>query len=265
MPGLIIFIIIVLLAVSYYAENRRRSKQKAMLPANFRELLLQHILYYRSLKASDKIRFEEKIKEFLSYVNIHGVNTQVNPLDKLLIASSAVIPAFGFESWHYYNLHDILLYGDSFARENFSTDTGTQNTSGMVGTGALQRMMILSKPALHAGFLDVTGKHNTGIHEFVHLLDKADGETDGVPEHLLGKELITEWVNVVNEEMEKIMNGRSDINPYGATNKTEFFAVASEYFFQRPDLFKENHPQLFALMEKIFRQSPSYSQAAPSF
>ncbi|MEO7045071.1 MAG: zinc-dependent peptidase, partial [Ferruginibacter sp.] len=53
-----------------------------------------------------------------------------------------------------------------------------------------------------------------------------------------------------------IMEDQSDINVYGATNKAEFFAVASEYFFERPDLFKEKHAQLYELMTKIFHQDP---------
>jgi Mlc titration factor MtfA (ptsG expression regulator) len=61
----------------------------------------------------------------------------------------------------------------------------------------------------------------------------------------------------MNEKITAIQKGSSDINPYGAVSKTEFFAVAAEYFFERPDLFKTKHPQLFALMEKAFIQQPT--------
>ncbi len=47
----------------------------------------------------------------------------------------------------------------------------------------------------------------------------------------------------------------ADINPYGGTNKQEFFAVASEYFFERPKLFKQKHPELYKLLEEIFQQN----------
>jgi hypothetical protein len=53
-----------------------------------------------------------------------------------------------------------------------------------------------------------------------------------------------------------ILAGQSDINYYGASNKAEFFAVTSEYFFNQPELFKENHPELFELMCLIFNQNP---------
>jgi MtfA peptidase len=58
------------------------------------------------------------------------------------------------------------------------------------------------------------------------------------------------------KKMQEILQGASDINPYGTTNKAEFFAVASEYFFERPDLLLQKHPALFELLEKIFQQQP---------
>src|SRR6266487_3192335 len=152
------------------------------------------------------------------------------------------------------NLRYVLIYEDAFNEDSFSTTDIERNIWGMIGTGAMQQMMILSKPALLMGFLNEAGTNNTGIHEFVHLLDKADGATDGIPEQLLSRQYTIPWLNLMNETIEKIKQGNSDINPYGATSKTEFFAVAAEYFFQRPDLFKENHPELFALMEQIFHQ-----------
>lgn len=254
MQGLIIFIISTAILVFLLFFRKPFFKTKPVLPAGFREILFSNVAYYRSLNSSDKIRFEKRIKDFLSYVKINGVNTKVEPIDKMLVACSAVIPTFGFDNWHYYNLRFVLLYEGTFDKESFSTTSFDRNTLGMVGSGAMQQMMILSKPALREGFLNVGEKYNTGIHEFAHLLDKADGSADGVPEQLLNKEQIIQWNNVADETIEKIKKGESNINPYGATNKTEFFAVASEYFFQRPDLMKEDHPQLFEMMKAIFKQ-----------
>jgi hypothetical protein len=99
-------------------------------------------------------------------------------------------------------------------------------------------------------------KENTGIHEFVHLLDKEDGDVDGLPEALLRRKYNSRWLEIVNKNIGAILSGQSDINYYGATNRAEFFAVASEYFFNCPQIFKANHPDLFDLMCKIFNQDP---------
>ncbi len=256
MSGLIIFLIVVpLIALLIWRLKSSRSTT-IVLPDNFRELLNEHVSYYSKLNNADKLRFEERIKDFLSYIRIHGVNTEITELDKLLVASSAVIPAFGFD-WRYYNLTDVLLYANTFNLDDFSVTGKDRNVLGMVGTGAMQRMMILSLPALRQGFANEQSKNNTGIHEFVHLLDKADGDTDGIPEELMHKQYTIPWINYMSEEIENMKEGRSDINIYGATNKAEFFAVASEYFFGAPDRFKENHPELFDMMTRIFHQQPS--------
>ena len=257
MSGLIISIICAAALIWFLFIKKPTLKKHVTLPVNYRELLTENVAYYRALNDTDKLRFEEKIKTFLSYVNVHGVNTQADDLDKLLVASSAVIPIFGFDEWRYYNLRYVLLYEDAFNADEFSTTVGDRNTLGMVGTGAMQQMMILSKPALRQGFQNESNKNNTGIHEFVHLLDKADGDTDGIPEALMKRQYTIPWINLMNNAIHEIRNGRSDIDPYGATSKTEFFAVAAEYFFERPDLLKYKHPELFELLRQTFNQVPA--------
>ncbi|MBV1924911.1 MAG: zinc-dependent peptidase, partial [Dokdonia sp.] len=86
------------------------------------------------------------------------------------------------------------------------------------------------------------------------LLDKTDGMTDGIPERLLEHQYITPWLKLMHKEMEAINKDTSDIRAYGATNQAEFFAVASEYFFERPDLFKRKHPDLYQMLQRCFQQ-----------
>lgn len=252
-PPIVLLVIIVIIAIAVF--YKRPSKQIA-LPPDYKELLTKHVAFYRSVNPEEKIRFEKKLKEFLGYVRIHGVNTRVEDLDRLLVATSAVIPIFAFPEWKYYNLRDVLLYPHTFDKDEFLAGNNAGNTLGMIGNGAMQRVMILSKPALHFGFENDSGKANTGIHEFVHLLDKEDGEVDGLPEALLNRQYVIPWLELMNRNIEAINAGTSDIHIYGSTNKAEFFAVASEYFFTRPDLFKENHKDLYNLMTRIFHQEP---------
>lgn len=124
---------------------------------------------------------------------------------------------------------------------------------GQVGTGVMSRKMLLSKPALHQGFAGRTDGSNTGIHEFVHLIDARDGATDGVPEVLLQRPYAIPWMKMVQQEMERIQAGRSDIRPYGGVSAAEFLPVISEYFFERPEQLQRKHPELFAALERMFR------------
>jgi MtfA peptidase len=249
-----VFILILLAVVVAGFILYKKPLKKIQLPDGYKKILIEHVVFYRALDDNDKNRFEEKVKEFLGYVRIEGVNTVVNDLDKILIASSAVIPIFGFPEWRYYNLRNVLLYADNFNQDSYSTTGNGRDVLGMVGNGPMQMQMILSKPALYRGFENDSGKENTGIHEFVHLLDKEDGAVDGLPEDLLKKQYVIPWLNLMAENIAAIKAGKSDINIYGASNKAEFFAVASEYFFEQPQLFKQKHPELYDLMIQIFHQ-----------
>ncbi len=248
----LIFLALIIVFFIFY----KKPLKKIILPESYREILTNYVSYYRRLDEENKLIFEEKIKEFLSYVRIDGIDTAVDEIDKLLVASSAIIPVFGFKKWKYYNLNNVLLYPDSFNKEKFLASGYEKNTLGMIGNGPMQNVMILSKPSLRWGFQSLSAS-NTGIHEFVHLLDKEDGEVDGLPEALLNRKYNSAWLSLVNKNIELITNGKSDINNYAASNKAEFFAVTSEYFFNQPELFKENHPELFDILCKIFNQYPT--------
>jgi len=244
--------------IAWLTLNWKKKKKpiSQSLANEFKIILNTKVLFYQQLNESEKIVFENKMQQFLSQIKITGVGTNIEPEDEVLVAASAIIPIFGFKHWEYNNLNEVLLYPASFNQEFEIKDGQQKSILGMVGSGAMERVMILSKPALREGFYNNRDKNNTGIHEFVHLLDKTDGEVDGIPENLLDKQYILPWINLMHNNIKEIMAGKSDINPYGATNKAEFFAVVSEYFFKRPDLLKAKHPELYLLLELIFRQVP---------
>lgn len=255
---LIVVIAAVIFLGIYLAKPAGQSKKTtAEETVDVNGIILQrHIAFFRGLAKPQQQQFEKEVVEFLSEVKITGVDTAVDELDKILIACSAVIPVFAFPEWKYTNLQEVLVYGDSF-NSSFQTEGGDRNIMGMVGSGYMEGKMLLSKHALQEGFKNDSDKNNTAIHEFVHLIDKADGATDGIPEILLTKQYALPWLDMTFQKMQEILKGRSDINPYGTTNKAEFFAVVSEYFFERPDLLKQKHPGLFQLLQQIFQQDPA--------
>lgn len=187
---------------------------------------------------------------------ITGIHTEIDDTDRVLVAASAIIPVFEFPNWKYTNLFEVLLYPNSF-NDKFETQAEDARILGMVGTGYMEGKMILSKPALLHGFSNESDKKNTAIHEFVHLIDKMDGKIDGLPSILMEKQYSIPWLDLISKKIEEIYEEKSDINPYGATNKAEFFAVISEYFFERPKLLANAHPELYQLLEEIFNQNMS--------
>lgn len=247
-------ILLLVLLIALYLIFREKNVAKGTLNKTDLQILVNHIDFYTRLNSTKKLAFEQKVVEFLASVKIEGVGLTITPLDKLLVASSAVIPIFGFDNWHYKNLTNVLVYPDTF-NTDFQFEGGKRNIMGMVGTGYMNGQMILSQSALQHGFSKSAGKENTGIHEFVHLLDKSDGATDGIPENLMAHEYTLPWVKMMHEEMERIEDNKSDINPYAITNEAEFFAVVAEYFFEKPGILKDKHPELYARLSKIFSQN----------
>jgi Mlc titration factor MtfA (ptsG expression regulator) len=250
----IAFFTILLITCWWWLFFKKKRPNSDAFPTPWRSILSKKVAFYMELSASEKVRFEENVLQFLDKILITGVDTDVNDTDKLLVAASAVIPLFGFPGWRYRNLREVLLYDGPF-NQDYETEQGkARNILGMVGSGSMNHMMILSKPALNQGFEQQHASHNVGIHEFVHLLDKADGATDGLPEALIQQPYLTPWVKLMHREIAAIKAGRSDVDVYGSTNEAEFFSVVSEYFFQQPERLEKKHPALFDLLEKIFRQ-----------
>ncbi|QAA82809.1 zinc-dependent peptidase [Aequorivita sp. H23M31] len=255
MVYVIVFVVLVLFAIYAFWQNKKRPVQS--FPKKWEALLYDNVLFYRNLSSAEKKRFRNRMMLFLSEVYIEGIETELEDLDKVLVAASAVIPVFGFPEWHYNNLSGIIIYPGNFNEDlEFEHHGEKRIISGLVGSGRFENQMILSRQALRHGFENDTDKENTSVHEFVHLIDKMDGEADGVPERLLQRQYITPWLKLMHDEMEAINNNESDIRKYGGTSEVEFLAVASEYFFERPDLFKKKHPELYEMLEKCFQQNP---------
>ena len=253
---MVAFVILIAIIVFgfYFFSNRNKVKLPVgdeKIIAN-PELLVQHVQFYARLTEAEKRQFEEDVQFFLNRTRITGVDTSVEELDSMLIASAAIIPIFRFKKWRYYNLREVLLYSDSINHEFESKGKENRNILGMVGEGVYNNMMFLSKASLRQGFSNTTDKHNTAIHEFVHLIDKSDGDTDGVPDLLLDKKYVMPWIEMIHENMQQIAKGKSDIDSYAFTNKAEFFAVVSEYFFERPELLEEKHPELYKMLAEMF-------------
>ncbi len=252
--GLVILLGICWLLFRYLTQKYRRRNEllRYPFPSEWRTILTNDVTFYRQLEPEERTRFEHNIHIFLDEKRITGIKTEVDDRVKVLVAASAVIPIFGFKEWEYNNLGEVLIYPGNFSKDFEQTGTG-RTVLGMVGDGPMNRIMILSKPALISGFTIEKDGKNVGIHEFVHLLDSSDGEFDGIPT-LLKRKYIMPWLGIIHKEIKKIKKGKSSINPYGATNRVEFFAVASEYFFERPKEMQRRYPDLYEMLTQIFQQ-----------
>src|SRR5690242_12592002 len=114
-----VIVLVALLIMIVFFIFYKKPVKKVVLSSNYPEILSAHVNFYKQLDEENKRLFEERIKEFLGYVRIEGIDTNVEDLDKLLVASSAVIAVFGFKKWKYFNLDNVLLYPGTFNRDEF--------------------------------------------------------------------------------------------------------------------------------------------------
>ena len=264
MPYLISLAVLLAILYAFYqyvtADSRLRTAALAAeFPAAWRQILTERVAFYLALTTKEKARFEQQVQVFLASTRITGVQTEVDDATRLLVAASALIPVFGFPDWEYSRLGEVLIVPDAWTLGN----APAQEVQPLQGTllGSVQgfqnqHYMRLSKASLEQGFRDGMDRQNVGIHEFAHLLDEADGVIDGLPKATLPPELLQPWTEVMQREIAAIQAGKSEINPYAATNEAEFFAVVTEYFFERPEKLQEHHPELYELLGQVFRQNP---------
>ncbi len=226
-------------------------KARVLLNLNDKFWLERQIPFYKTLNKAERITFVDRVGLFLSEIRITEVGKEVPEKETCLyVASSAVIAYWGLPYWNYGELTEVLVYPENYHDDGTVHRSGTKQ--GQVHHGGLMdTTMILSLRALMHGFDNHTDKKNVGVHEFAHLLDKHDGEIDGLPSDM-DQDDEKLWMQLAEIEIEKIKKGKSKINPYGGTNHAEFFAVTVESFKERPELFKKQHPRLFAILEDYF-------------
>jgi len=254
--GFVVLIAIIIALWYWRFELRKKSKrnERIKLNTNDKFWLDRHISFYHKLSKEDQKIFNDRVGIFLADVQITEVDKDVAEKETCLyVASSAVIAYWGLPYFNYGELQEVLVYPSNFNMDN------TLNERGRVGGkvhhgGLMDRTMILSLPELIKGFQIDNDKKNVGVHEFSHLLDKSDGSIDGIPPYM-GDEDRKIWLKIMEREMERIKNDNSTVPDYGAINKTEFFAVASEYYKECPKLLKVKHKELYDVLDKYYSQS----------
>lgn len=255
---IILFICLTILPFAYLISKSMghpkgvKLKSSEPFPERWKDELNHNVSFYKRLPQDEKIRFEGKVRAFLTKTPITGVDVEITDKILVLVAASAVIPVFSFKEWQYTGLEEILLYKGMINDYRIEEVGQSSTILGQVRPFQTGNIMLLSQAALENGFRSMEDRENVGFHEFAHMIDKADDDIDGIPRALLPEKLIKPWTSLMYREINRIRKGKSDINSYGATSEAEFFAVVCEYFFENPEGFKKKHPELHAIMVKAF-------------
>ena len=179
------------------------------------------------------------------------------------IAAQAVLPVLKLGLASYDRFVGIVVHPEQVvARREVADEDGIVHQYGEVLSGEAMEggPVMLSWQDVRSAGRSAEIAYNVVIHEFAHVLDMADGVADGVP--LLPPQLpLREWLGVLSTEYEGFVqrverHESTGLDPYGSEGAEEFFAVASEAFFVSPETMKKEHPALYEVFVRFYRQDP---------
>ena len=245
-------------------EWRRRRVRARPFPAEWREVLRRRVPYVRSLPADLQMQLKKHMQVFLAEKAFIGCGGLVLTEEmRVTIAAQACLLLLNRRRPGYFpKLSQILVYPGAFVVDRLHADGSgvlQEQRQVLAGESWSQGQVILSWDDSVEGAALADDGRNVVIHEFAHQLDQETGAANGAP--WLGRRDRARWAQVFGSEFarlqQQVEQGEATLlNPYGATNPAEFFAVASEVFFEQGPLMSQQHPALYAELSRFYRVNP---------
>lgn len=226
--------------------------------------ILDRIPNVAALDPADRQRLGRLVQRFLRYVSIEGCGgLVVTDAVRLTIAAEAALLALNLPAGCLGPVRTVLVYPTAFVPERFAWVKANAPPAPHAALGESwdRGTVILAWDDVLRGVEDPDDGHNVVLHEFAHQLDSAGGKANGVPS-LGSTHRYASWTRMLERNFARftreVRRGRpSVLDPYAATNEAEFFAVATEVFFERPRALRRQYPELFAELQRYYRQDPS--------
>lgn len=220
---------------------------------------------YALLPEETQLALHVKMGEFVRSTFFEGCNG-LELCDEMIltVAAQACLLVLEHEGAPYPELNTVLLYPTVFTSTSQSAGPGgtvIERRVECVGESWENGTVILAWDSVQNGARNIFDGHNVTFHEFAHQLDSRDGDTDGVP-LLPDRAAYQTWANVMGTHadafIERVQKRKKTIlDPYGATSPGEYFAVATETFFEKPRQLKKKQPELYAELEAFYRLDPA--------
>lgn len=247
-----------------WAQARRARLRRRPFPAAWRELLQRRWPYWRRLPADLQLQLKGHIQVLLAEKPFVGCNgLVVDDTMRVLVAAQAALLLLNRHGGYFPNLRQVLLYPGAFVVDRtqpLGAGWVAEGRRALLGESWQQGQVILSWDDVLAGAADPDDGRNVVIHEFAHQLDQESGAANGAP--FLGRrERYAAWSQVLGEAYAELRRRAAAgeatlLDAYGATDPAEFFAVASETFFERPAALAAEQPALYAQLSGYYGVNP---------
>ena len=249
----------VYIAFAMKKEIRRFRVVRKEFPQDWLHIVRKYSKLYKFIDAKGKKNFEKDIAIFLSEHNVRGIKgEEVDLWIKVLVAAGVATIMHGRQDWEPPFSDGVIVYpGETFDPE-YNLHKGE-----IAGQAGERRPLLVTKKILEKSFRDPEDGYNSLIHEIAHYFDFENPFLSGLPVIGGDRERTHKWIDVMDKEREKVNRGESFLRSYAGSNEAEFFAVATEYFFERPDEMVSENPELYELlksfynldMQKIFKKA----------
>ena len=259
-----ILVVLVAFALYFYLTRWRKSELLGRpFPPSWQSILATRLPVYSFLSPQEQTRLQQLIKQFIADKQFYGCGGLVITDEiRVTIAAEACLLLLNKGGAIYPRLASVLVYPTGFLveREQHQPDgTVASGEHSLLGESWSNGKVILSWDDVEKGAADFTDGHNVVLHEFAHQLDAESGSTNGAPP--LRRNSYKAWANVFTENFEDLrassLRGHETVmDQYGATNPAEFFAVATETFFEKPQQLYDIHPDLYDELERYYQIDP---------
>jgi Mlc titration factor MtfA (ptsG expression regulator) len=248
--------------------TRKQRRQKLLatpFPEAWEAIVHASCRHFGGLTEPERQIVRDRLRILVAEKNWEGCNGLILTDEiKVAIAAHAALMTIGLPELPYGRLESILVYPDTFvATRRTRIDGGgfLESDEPRLGEAWTYGVVILVWREIREQCIEAQTGHNVIVHEFAHILDMEDRDVDGVPS-LESAQQYDKWIEVTEAEFHRLdrqarLGRRTLLDVYGATNRAEFFAVASETFFEQPVRLREEIPQLYEVLKGYYRQDPA--------
>ena len=230
----------------------------------WKDILLRNVPVYASMSGDLQHQLNKRVQQFLHQKKFVGCGgLEVDDEMRVTIAGQACLLLLNRPSRVYPDLHTILVYPTAFLVPRNQVDGAgviTETRQDLLGESWSDGRVILSWDHVQRGAANWSDGQNVVLHEFAHQLDSESGSNNGAP-YLGSADNYRNWSEVLSRDFASLQTDamyrqQSVMDHYGATSPAEFFAVATETFFEKPWQMSERHAALFGELFKYYRVDP---------
>ncbi|HET6584792.1 MAG TPA: M90 family metallopeptidase [Nannocystaceae bacterium] len=250
---------------SWLEDRRRRKILEQPFPSEWTAIIEKRVAHWVYLDDHERAQLQQLVQVFVEEKDWEGLGgLEMTDEIRVTIATEACLLILGLEHSLYRQIASILVYPRTVLAPPRPPSffgivtTPVEGPLPVLGQAMQRGPIVLVWDAVRRDSADGRDGHNVVLHEFAHKLDMLDGSADGVPP-LADDATYRRWIEVFTSEYEDLkrrteQGQRTYLGEYALTNGAEFFAVATEHFFEQPLLMERDHGAMYQVLRDFYRQ-----------